>query len=465
MRLISLNSIRRRLIIASVLILPLVCGLLAWSLDKAYSTSLLHGQQRQMMLQAYGLIAAAEMEETTLWLPEHMTDDRLNQLSSDTFAVVVNNNHTAKRLIWQSKSASDQWQEPLWSGQRLATGEHLFSTLRIGQKDYFVLQYAVEWEGSLGQLYPFQFIVFENRSVSKQQMFEYRSTLWWWLGGIAMLLIVLQLLILRWGLKPITRVIDDLFAVQQGEAENLTGAYPKELRLMTKSINQLIQHQANQQERYRHTLANLAHSIKNPVAIIASVLDEVKSKAKQKPTDEQTWIHDIIEQNQRIDQMVSYQLNRAIGGSATPFNKALMIKPICEKIVSALHKVYADKSMHVSMQIEQTANFRGDEGDLMELLGNLVDNAYKYGCHDIEITIQGSASALSIMIEDDGAGMTEQQKMQLVRRGERADTALPGQGIGLAVVDDITASYNGELTLEDSSLGGLKVILSFNWSG
>ena len=465
MAILSLHSIRSRLIIASCLLLPLVCGLLAWTLDKAYSSSLEQGQQRQMMLQAYALIAAAEIDNSTLWLPEQMSDDRLNQLSSDTFAIVTNEKFKTEGALWKSVSASDQLIESFWQGKRLEAGQYEFSNLHIGQKDYFVLQYSVEWEDSLGQILPFQFIVFENRSASDQQLFEYRNTLWWWLGGIALLLVTLQLVILRWGLHPIGSVIDDLFAVQQGETENLAGRYPKELSLMTDSINQLIQHQAKQRERYRDTLANLAHSIKNPVAIISSTLDHAKDEAKQKNLPEQSWVDEIDEQNQRINQIVTYQLNRAVGGSAAPFNKAIQIKPVCEKIVSALKKVYADKSVLVTINIEQKASFRGEEGDLMELLGNLIDNAFKYGQQKISISARGSSSDLYLSIEDDGTSMTAKQKMQLVRRGERADTTIPGQGIGLAVVSDISSSYGGELILEDSNLGGLKVLLSFHWKG
>jgi two-component system sensor histidine kinase PhoQ len=463
MKIFSLHSIRSRLIVASLLLLPLVCGLLAWSLDKAYSSSLVNGQQRQMMLQAYALIAAAEIETSTLWLPEQMTDDRLNQLSSDTFAIVVSESFDTAGVLWQSLSASDKLIGSIWQGQVLTTGQSEFSTLSIGLDEYFVLQYAVEWEGSSGQIFPFQFVVFENRSNSNQQLFEYRRTLWWWLGGIALLLMVLQLVILRWGLRPIRGVIDDLFAVQQGQSDNLKGRYPEELTVMTDSINQLIQHQANQRERYRHTLADLAHSIKNPVAIIASVLEGANGDAKQKGLDEQTLINEVAEQNQRINQIVSYQLNRAVGGSSAPFNKAIQVKPVCEKIVSALKKLYVDKSMLVAINIEEEANFRGDEGDLMELLGNLIDNAFKYGEQKINISAKGNAAGLWLAIEDNGPGMTANEKLQLVQRGERADTAMPGQGIGLAVVSDITANYRGELILEKSTLGGLKVLLSFNW--
>lgn len=461
MSILSLQSIRGRLIFASLLLLPLVCGLLAWSLDKAYSSSLLSGQQRQMMLQAYALIAAAEVEDTALWLPEQMTDDRLNQLSSNTFAMVVSGISAGDEVLWQSLSTTDQLIAPFWQNQAQSAGQPIFSNYSAGSEDYFVLQYLVEWEGASGQLLPFKFIVFENRSGIQKQLFAYRNTLWWWLGGIAFAIVVLQLVILRWGLRPIARLINDLSAVQQGKTEQLEGEYPQELSVMTESINQLIIHQTKQRERYRHTLADLAHSIKNPVAIITSVLAEAKDKSKA----QQGWINEIIEQNQRIDQIVSYQLTRAVGGASAPFNKAILVEPIYQKVISALKKVYVDKSMLVTINSDAEAIFRGDEGDLMELLGNLVDNAFKYGEQKIKLSIQGSSTSLRFSIEDDGPGMTTNQKKQLVMRGERADTAMPGQGIGLAVVSDIVESYHGELRLENAALGGLKVLVSFNWKG
>jgi two-component system sensor histidine kinase PhoQ len=464
MSILSLHSIRGRLIVASLILLPLVCGLLAWSLDKAYSTSLLQGQQRQMEHQAYALMAAAEIEDTRLWLPEQMTDDRLNQLSSETFAIVVGESFNAGDVLWQSLSASDKLIDSVWKDKPLRAGQFDFSVASIGLENYFVLQYAVEWEADMGQILPFQFVVFENVAANNRQLFEYRSVLWWWLGGIALLLVLLQLIILRWGLHPIARLIEDLSAVQQGEADSLSGRYPEELTVMTGSINQLIEHESRQRERYRHTLADLAHSIKNPVAIIASVLEGAKGSTKQQSFSEQAWIKDIAEQNERIDQIVSYQLNRAVGGSAAPFNKAILVKPVCEKIVSALKKVYADKSIQMTIKIEEESSFRGDEGDLMELLGNLLDNAFKYGGHEINILAIGRSADLEFSVEDDGPGMSDSEKMQLVHRGERADTALPGQGIGLAVVHDIVVSYGGKLLLENSSLGGLKVSISFNWN-
>jgi len=425
----------------------------------------MQGQQRQMLLQAYALMATAEIEEETLLLPEQMTDDRLNQLSSDTFAMVVHDSINKSGVVWRSLSAYDKLIDPTWNGKPLTTGQQYFSTAKFGLEDYFVFQYAVEWEGKLGMVFPFQFVVFENSATSDRQLFEYRSTLWWWLGGIAFCLIVLQLIILRWGLQPIAGLINDLSAVQQGKTDSLSGHYPEELTVMTDSINQLIQHEAKQRERYRYTLADLAHSIKNPVAIIASALGQAEGRAKLQNASEQGWFNDIVEQNQRINQIVSYQLNRAVGSSAAPFNKAILVKSVCEKIVSALKKVHADKDRVVSINIDEAASFRGDEGDLMELLGNLLDNAFKYGGHEISILAEGSTSYLELSIEDKGPGMNQSEKIQLVHRGERSDTAIPGQGIGLAVVNDIVASYGGELSLDSSSLGGLKVSLSFNWNG
>jgi two-component system, OmpR family, sensor histidine kinase PhoQ len=462
--LLSGGSIRSRLTLASVIFLPLICGLLAWSLDQSYSKSLMQSQQRQMLNQTYALIAEAEMDDGVLWLPELMTDDRLNQLSSGSFAVVLNNTQQVEERqtpVWRSLSSAGQVFLNQWQSIELDAGNQVFTTVKLGEDEFFVFRYAVEWEDEQAKVRLFQFVVFEDRAPSERQLADYRHTLWVWLAAIALSLIGLQLLILRWGLRPITTLSYDLARIKDGDSQSLSGAYPRELRAMTDSINQLIEHESRQRERYRNTLADLAHSIKNPVTIIASALSRLKERRDSIESGIHGSLEDISEQNERINQIISYQLTRAVGGSSAPFNKSLVVKPRCEKIVSALQKVYADKHMQVALIVEEGANFRGDEGDLMELLGNLIDNAFKYGRHHVRVSLNGSAGAFSCLVEDDGAGITAQQKQTLLRRGARADTTAPGQGIGLAVVEDIVEGYGGVLCLSDSDLGGLSVKVDF----
>lgn len=463
-RFFSRASIRFRLTVASLIFLPLVCGLLAWSLDQAYFKSLIESQQRQMLNQVYALIAEAEMDGTKLWLPEVMTDDRLNQLSSGSFALVLSGAQEpggGRDPIWRSLSSPGQnfLNEPL--NRSISAGEQVFTSTMSGDDAFFIFRYAVEWESESSQVSLFEFVVFEDKAPFEGQLADYRHTLWAWLAAIAVILIVLQLVILRWGLRPITTLSKDLESIKQGDAHRLSGAYPRELRAMTDSINQLIEHESRQRERYRNTLADLAHSIKNPVTIIASALNSLKREMLGKQATSENLLADIDEQNERINQIISYQLTRAVGGVAAPFNKSLEVKPRCEKVISALQKVYADKHIKVTLNVIEEACFRGDEGDLMELLGNLIDNAFKYGNQNVRVSLSGRDGAFCCLIEDDGSGITEQQKQTLLRRGERADTSVPGQGIGLAVVEDIVAGYGGELSLSDSDMGGLCISVAF----
>ncbi len=443
------NSLKGRLIVASVFLLPLACGLLGWSLDRAYSNSLLENQKRQMITQSYALMAAAELEGKTLWLPEQVTDDRFNQLSSGAFAQVFS--LFEPRPVWQSISVSDTVLLEDASFKKLKAGDKAFGITIHSGKPLFYLLYRVDWESAKGSAQPFIFAIYETMIDHDIQINSYRHTLLIWLSTIALGLIFLQLLILLWGLRPLDQVIEDLSLVQQGQADKLDGSYPLELRGMTSSINKLIAHEHAQRKRYRDTLADLAHSIKNPVTIITGALRNLKRENSSPELD------DIEEQNQRINQIITYQLTKAVGQSAAPFNQAILIKPIAEKLASAMRKVYAGKNIFISLNVPDDVFFRVDQGDLMELIGNLLDNACKYGQQQVKITVSNESGFVSLCIEDDGPGISQAQQAQLLKRGQRADTSLPGQGIGLAVVEDIVTNYRGSIKLGRSSLGGLKV--------
>lgn len=448
------QSLKGRLVFASLLLLPIACGVLGWSLDRAYESSLLESQKRQMITQAYALMAAAELEEDKLWLPERVTDDRLNQLSSGMYAQVYSEGQ--RQAVWQSLSSVGISSYDAHQSGTLLTGESQFGEMDNAGEWFFFLNYKVDWEDEQGKPQPFVFSVLESTELHDIQLVSYRQTLWLWLTVIAALLIGLQILILLWGLRPIDKVVDDLNAVKSGESNSLEGLYPNELKGLTSSINQLIQHEASQRARYRDTLADLAHSIKNPVSIINGALKALRLSFKTNGLD------DIEEQSQRINQIISYQLTRAVGQSAAPFNQAISIEPLVEKIRSAMLKVYADKTVAIDLNIAPNSVFRGDQGDLMEMLGNIIDNACKYSKQKIKITAEQTDELLLISVEDDGKGITAEQQSVLLKRGARADTTLPGQGIGLAVVEDIVRSYNGELDLGQSSMGGLKVEIKFH---
>jgi two-component system sensor histidine kinase PhoQ len=173
----------------------------------------------------------------------------------------------------------------------------------------------------------------------------------------------------------------------------------------------------------------------------------------------------VEEQLGRMNQIVSYQLQRAVqSNQSTALARQVLVKPVVEKVLDALVKVYRDKSVSVAAELDAKALFHGDERDLLEVLGNVLDNAFKYGRGEVRIITDSAPdefSSLEIVIEDNGYGISEQKQEFVLQRGARADTLVQGQGIGLAVVTDIVSSYDGTIVVGSSELCGAKITIRF----
>jgi two-component system sensor histidine kinase PhoQ len=203
-----------------------------------------------------------------------------------------------------------------------------------------------------------------------------------------------------------------------------------------------------QRQRYRNTLDDLAHSLKTPLSVISGSL--------QQQQGDQT----IAEQVERMNQIISHQLQRAVVANPGVPGRAVAIQPIVERLVASLGKVYRDKNIQPDIQINPDISFNGDERDLMEVLGNLIENAFKYGKQKISVSGDQTQKTITIIIEDDGKGVAKEARQTILQRGARADTVTSGQGIGLAVAVDILSSYQGSLQVDESILGGAKFRLS-----
>jgi len=197
---------------------------------------------------------------------------------------------------------------------------------------------------------------------------------------------------------------------------------------------------------YRNSLSNLAHSLKTPLAVLqARVNDEVKDPALQARLNEQL---------ARINQVISYQLQRPLSREQQGLRQRVPLRQSVQRLLRSLDKVYADKDVRWELDINTSLNFSGDPQDLLEILGNLLDNAFKYGRGKLRITAQQTEQRLTLWIEDNGPGVPPDQREQLGQRGLRLDSRQTGQGIGLAVAKDIIDSYGGRLAIGESDLGG-----------
>ena len=356
--------------------------------------------------------------------------------------------------LWRSRSALDLGLAAAEKTEFLAedtAGVATFSEL-ISDAGHGPLFYPVIWESELGNA-RFVYLVLQDFAPYRNEVATFRGSLWGWLIAAVVLLVVLQAAIMYWGLLPIAGLELDLKAIEEGRQEYLEGRYPTEINGVTRSLNILLSEERQQRERYRTTLADLAHSLKTPLAIL-------KAEA-QKPNQTVEQVAEALDQQvTRMTDIVSYQLERAVSSSSKLFRNTTPIKPVAEKLLAAVRQVYRGKDIEFLEEVAD-AEFSGDERDLMELLGNLLDNACKYGQGQVRLIAAVVDNQIQLTVEDNGQGIPASDRNRVLERGLRLDSRESGQGIGLAIVAEIVARYRGDITIEHSTLGGAKVVARF----
>jgi two-component system sensor histidine kinase PhoQ len=316
------------------------------------------------------------------------------------------------------------------------------------------LSLAVEWELLNGELKPYSFNVAESLDSFNAQLARFRQQLFGWFAAVAVIMLFSISLVMRGVLRPLRQIEDEIRDVEEGRRQELSDDFPTELTAVARNMNLLIGSERARSERYRNTLGNLAHSLKTPLAAIRTVLSE---------QDAANLTERIEHQIERMNDIVRYQLRKP----ATLTTDNLGLKPIAvdtelARLVDGLRKVYKDKNPLIELDIEAGVLFRGDIGDFLEIAGNLLDNACKWCDRRVALAVRRANGGLRIVASDDGAGIPQEVAELLLKRGMRLDESAPGQGIGLAVVKDIAASYGGDISIGRSSFGGAKVSVTVN---
>lgn len=431
-------------------------ALAGFALDRAFVDVASQGLRER--LKAYAFTYAGDIEwarDGSLIPPEVPPDGRFNRPGSGLYADVELPNGR-----WTSGSAR---------GPRLPTGDVL-----AGREEVFDGPLPMtRSDGTTGDVYrygiglvdatrsdsaefPYTIYVMEDAGTLPLQVRIFRQALWGYLGISGLVLLLLQAAILRWSLLPLRRVIDELKRVQGGQAVRMSEQHPRELEPLTESINAFVESERENLDRQRNTLADLAHSLKTPLAVLRTRLDSGASAGELRD--------ELDTQLRRMNDLVGYQLTRAASGGHTLFAAPIDIEPHAEQIVRGLEKIYADKGVVCEFVIDPDIRFHGNAGDLQELLGNLLENAFKWARSRVLLTVQPGVLApkrrpgLLIAVEDDGPGIAAEQITHVLQRGVRGDERVQGHGIGLAIVQDMVRSYRGELTVGTSQeLGGARI--------
>ena len=432
------NSIRTRLLLGAALVLLAFLTGVGLAVQRANAESVRGAYFGRLQSTVYLLLAAAELDTGgALVMPPEFAEPRLSLPGSGLYAGIYN---VLRDEQWQSASAVGL--QPGFQ-RSLPPGQWRFEAVDGAGGSFLSVSYAVTWKASALNS-TLVLTVLEDRMAFDREVGTFARTLWLWLGAAAVLLLLAQLWLLRWGLAPLRQVASEIRCIEAGDQSRIEGRYPAEISGLTDNLNTLIQQERERQTRHRDALSFLAHSLKTPLAVLRSALAEPDHLPAT-----------VAQQVSRMDDIVQHQLGRAIAGGAARFAPPLLVGPILERIQAALAKVYADKDLDFSIECPLDLAWRIAEGDLFEMLGNLLDNAAKWARGRVGVRVWRDAGRLYICIEDNGPGFSDTESV--LRLHVRGDERVPGHGVGLAVVSDLVASHQGKLKLSRGAMGGGRV--------
>ncbi len=437
------NSLSFRLLISAGIILTAFFALVAFVMEQGFRESAEQALKEKLQIHINSLLSSAELtKKAELKMPESPRDPRFSNPGSGLYAAIYQEGNTLK---WRSLSAIGI---DLSSSEYIKAGESIFSN---DGKGHFILNYAVIWESRPGKEKRYIFTVAEDESFVSNQVKKFRTTLRTWLFFIGLLLVLVQFLVLRWSLKPLRTIVRDLEQIEAGNKRQLDGKYPSELIGLAGNLNALVSSERAHLERYRNTLADLAHSLKTPLAILRGCLEPAT-------VNKQT----VNEQISRMNEIVEYQLQKAAAKGQKQLTGKVEISLVLEKIIGSLKKVYSEKQISFSFASKDSCQMYCEEGDIYEIAGNLLDNASKWCNKQVRVSLISLKKEINqpfsmvVQIEDDGPGIPKEKLDDILQRGVRADENIHGHGIGMAVVNELTELLNGKLIAGKSVvLGGM----------
>lgn len=441
-----MNSLAARLLAAAGVVLLAFVALAGLALEQAVRERALQAERDRLQGLAYAVLGNAEIgADGAFRLPARaLPEGDLGRPGSGVYALVTDGDGNT---VWRSPSVID----PIETADPPSVGEWRFSQPGEHDGDLLQLAFGIRWVTESSDSYRYNLTIAENPAPLEQQLARFRGVLWTWLFVAAGILLAVLLGVLRWGLAPLRRVSRKLGEIESGQSERIEGRYPAELRPLVDSLNAMLASEKARLERYRNALADLAHSLKTPVAVLRGMSGSHELPAEQ--------ARQLDSQLTRINEIVDYQLQRAAAAGGRTLAPPVPVRPAVERLTSALTKVYTDAGITFDNAVPEKLAAAVDSGDLTEILGNLLDNAAKYGRRHVHIAGERNAGMSVLTIDDDGDGFPDDANATLLERGARADTRREGQGIGLAVTAEIVRAYSGVIMLETSPDGGGRVRL------
>lgn len=445
-------SLTRRLLLGAlvwVLCSIAAAGFLLIQLFKQHVEEQLHKELNMHMQQ---LIAQADIDlenptqSQPLQIAQPLSDPRFERplggmywqitpINTDVFAVLYS------RSLWDEKLSPPQVEGNYWGRY---TDPELGEVYILGKTVTF-------FEEVVHPTYQFWIAAQEELIAAPLQRFG-----WMLILTLAVLGAVLVLGVwwqLRLGLRPLRQLRTRLVAVHEGHSAAIEGQYPQEIQPLVSEFNRVLHSNAQVVERARTQAGNLAHAVKTPLAVLANAAKKENSALAAL----------VSEQVEATQQQVDYQLSRArVAAAVKTVGVRTAVVPAVQSLSKLLQRAYEHKPVQVQISADSPElYFKGEAQDLHEILGNVLDNAFKWCDATISVAVQRQTmtgkSSLQLIIEDDGPGLEAEQCVAVFKRGVRADELMVGSGLGLAIVADLVQLYGGEVKATRAQLGGMRV--------
>ena len=441
-----MHSLSRRLLVSVSVPLALFFGVMMLVLDTGFRALSERSLQELLDSQMVSLIAAADPQPDGSYAPTPQElDPRLRTPRSGLYAQIQSQHH-----LWRSPSTAGLSSD---FGALLVPGERNLAYAAFGHDRVAIESRAIQFADDPNGKRTLTFSVAVSLSPYEEQLWRFRREMIGWFAGLMLVLLATLAALLRWVLGPVRRMEREIHEMEEGRCEALGAGYPRELSGVATNLNALLLGERKRVARYRDTLGNLAHSLKTPLAVMRSSL----SAGAESGT--------VGAEIDRMTGIIEHQLKRAAASGGALLGQApVEVAQVAAELRGALLKVYARKDLSLELAIAPATLFVGDRGDLTELLGNLLDNACKWCRSRVRLTASGDESAgprerLTLVVEDDGAGISADDRARVLERGVRADQNVPGHGLGLAMVHDTVDLYGGQLSIDSSPLGGARFSL------
>ena len=426
-----MRSLRARLLLVTSVLLAGALAIVGVILDESVRAALDEEQRELLDSKIIMLLAVAEpSQEQSLTFPPDLPEQRFNTPGSGLYAKVRDRSGA---FLWRSESALGLTFDP--DTPLPAPGEQVYVRQQTSNGDTLLtVTLGVVWTFDDDTERYFALSAAESERAIIAPLERFRGQMFAAFALVAIALLIGMGLVLSWLLRPLGQIAGEISAVESGHRAALSDEYPSELSGVARNLNALMRSEQRRTERYQQTLANLGD-------------DEAAQP--------------VHSQLQRMEQIVRYQLSRsAITTGRTVGKTRVPVFDEVSQMLGALDKVYRSKNVRGEIEMPADLVFQGDKGDLVEILGNLLDNAYKW-CRQRVLIVGLEDAGLNLVIEDDGPGVPADAVAAALRRGTRLDETVPGSGIGLAVVAELVAQYGGKLEIRRSDLGGAAVHLNF----